>query len=150
MKIVIDTNIIVSGATDENSYAFRIIKEVIDGRIEAFATHQTMSENRQMLRKLVRDREYRETLEEYFRYLQIVKVFQPLNVVADSEDNKLFESAASSGADYLITNDQEVLAVGKYHNTEVVTPAEFWTKYTAESSDGDSAWNDWSRMVMGN
>ena len=60
MRVVIDTNILIGGAGDESSYAFKIIKEVIEGRIEAYANHQTMSENRQMLRKLVKDRAYRE------------------------------------------------------------------------------------------
>ena len=99
-----------------------------------------------MLRKLVTDREYRETLEEFFRNLNIVKVFQNLNVVSDPEDNKLFESAASSGAEYLITNDREVLDVEDYHGTTVVTPAEFWAIYKAE--DG-SAWGDWTKLIMG-
>ena len=89
-KVVIDTNILIGGADDESSVAFKIIKEVIDGRIEAFATHQTMGENRQMLRKLVRDREYHELLEDFFHRLKIVKVYEPVEVVSDAEDNKLF------------------------------------------------------------
>lgn len=149
MRVVIDTNILINGAADESSVAFKIIKEVIEGRIEAYATHQTMGENRQMLRKLVRDREYRELLEEYFRNLQIVKVFQHLHVVSDEEDNKLIESAASSGADYLITNDKEVLALENYHNTKIVLPDEFWATYK-NNSDDTSAWGDWAKMLMGN
>ncbi|OGE76707.1 MAG: putative toxin-antitoxin system toxin component, PIN family [Candidatus Doudnabacteria bacterium RIFCSPHIGHO2_02_FULL_48_21] len=150
MKIVVDTNVIIQGADDENSIAFKIIREVIDGRLGAFATHQTMSENRQMLRKLVRDREYKNALEDFFANLQIVKVYQPLNVVTDPEDNKLIESAVSSAADYLVTRDREVLALEEYHGTKIVTPEEFWTKYKAESPDDGSAWSDWSRMIMGN
>ena len=149
MKVVIDTNILINAAADDNSVAFRIIKEVIEGRLQAFATHQTMSENRQMLRKLVRDREYRESLEEFFRNLNIVKIYEHVNVVSDPEDNKLIESAASSGADFLITKDNEVLDVGEYHRTKIVTPEEFWAKYKADASDDGSAWGDWSRMLMG-
>ncbi|OGE79307.1 MAG: putative toxin-antitoxin system toxin component, PIN family [Candidatus Doudnabacteria bacterium RIFCSPHIGHO2_01_FULL_46_14] len=148
IKVVIDTNIIVQGAQDENSYAFRIIREVIDGRIQAFATHQTMSENRQMLRKLVRDREYRTMLEDFFTNLQIVKIYQHLNIVSDPEDNKLIESCASSGAEYLITNDREVLDVEEYHGTKIVTPQEFWTAYKSDDDSG-SSWNDWTKMLMG-
>jgi hypothetical protein len=148
MRVVIDTNILINASNDELSYAFRIIKEVIEGRLTAFATHQTMSENRQMLRKLVRDREYRELVEEFFRNLKIVKPYQHLEIVADSEDNKLFESAAASDADYLISEDKEVLEVGQFRKTEVVSPREFWTKYQNENN-GNSAWNDWSRMLMG-
>ena len=148
MRVVIDTNILVGGADDESSYAFKIIKEVIDGRLEAFATHQTMSENRQMLRKLVKDRSYRETLEEFFRNLKIVKPFKRLDVVSDPEDNKLFESAAAANADYLISNDREVLDIGEFRKTSVVTPSEFWSKY--DNQDDDSSWNNWARMLMGN
>lgn len=148
MKIVVDTNILINGAADEQSVAFKIIKEVIEGRIEAYATHQTMGENRQMLRKLVRDREYRELLEEYFRKLKIVKVFQHLHVVSDEEDNKLIESAVAAGAEYIVTQDREVLGVEQYHNTAVVAPEDFWAKYKGERG-GDSAWQDWSKMVLG-
>ena len=156
--VVLDTNILINGSNDESSYAFRIITEVIEGRLDAFATHQTMSENRQMLRKLVRDREYRELLEEFFRKLNIVGNNSPPplsyskrggegELLSDPEDVKLFESAVASGAQYLITEDQEVLAVGEYEGTEVVTPQDFWAKHKGE--EDDSAWGDWAKMLMG-
>lgn len=149
MRVVIDTNILINAAGDESSHAFRILQEVIEGRLEAYATHQTMSENRQMLRKLVRDQEYRELLEEYFRKLNVTKVFKPVNVVADPEDNKLFESAAAAGAEYLISEDKEVLEVENYHGCQVVSPHDFWAVYN-NGGDDNSAWGDWSRMIMGN
>ena len=159
MKVVIDTNILINASADESSYAFRIIKEVIEGRLEAFATHQMMGENRQMLRKLVRDREYREILEEFFRRLQIVNPSRPLSadtlpssgegrIVSDPEDVKLFESAKAAQADYIISEDREVLSVGDYEGTEVITPQDFWTKYQGEKDDG-SAWQDWGKMILG-
>jgi putative PIN family toxin of toxin-antitoxin system len=149
MKVVIDTNILISGADDESSYARRIIEEVIAGRIQAYATHQTEGENRQMLRKLVKDRDYRARLEQYFGKINIVKAYQPLQVVSDAEDNKLFESAVAAGADYLISHDQEVLAISEYKKTKVVQPEEFWFRYQNERGD-DSAWQDWSKMIMSN
>lgn len=149
MKVVIDTNILINAAGDESSYAYKILREVIEGRLVASATHQTMSENRQMLRKLVRDREYREMLEEYFRRLNVTKTYKPVNVVSDPEDNKLFESVAASGAEYLISEDREVLAAENYHGCEMITPNDFWAKYQSNRDDG-SAWGDWTKMVMGN
>ncbi len=162
MKVVIDTNILIGGSYDESSYAFRIIKEVIEGRLEAFATHQTMSENRQMLRKLVRDREYRELLEEFFRKMKIVNPSRPAAtlpsttadrssgegaIVSDREDVKLFESALAAKADYSVTGDREVLDVEEYQGTKVATPQEFWAKY--KGGEDDSAWSDWAKMLMG-
>lgn len=149
MRVVVDTNILINASSDESSYAFRIIKEVIEGRLEAFATHQMMGENRQMLRKLVKDREYRDLLEEFFRKLRIVKVYKSLNIVSDPEDNKLFESAVSSGADYIISEDKEVLDAGEYHGSEVISPKDFWAKYQG-AKDDDSQWNQWTKMLLGN
>lgn len=149
MKVVIDTNILINSSYDESSYAFRIVKEVIEGRIEAYATHKTMRENRQMIRNLIKDREYRELLENYFRNLKITKPGANLEVVSDPEDNKLFESAQAACADYLVSEDREVLDVGEYRGTKVVTPQDFWAKYKAESGD-DSAWKEWTKIVLGN
>lgn len=169
MRVVIDTNILISGADDESSYSFKIIKAVIEGRLLAFATHRTMGENRQILRKLVKDREYRQLLEDFFRKLKIVKFHNSshpplilrrgapfLNVregegelpLSDPEDIKLFESAKASQADYIISEDREVLAVGDYEGTEVITAQDFWTKYESENND-DSTWKDWGEMILG-
>ncbi|MBI4050464.1 MAG: putative toxin-antitoxin system toxin component, PIN family [Candidatus Doudnabacteria bacterium] len=168
VKVVIDTNILINASADESSYAFRIVKEVIEGRIEAFATHQMMSENRQMLRKLVKDRKYKELLENFFTRLKIVKIHNspppslilregapPLRVrggweelLSDKDDLKLFESALVAKADYIISEDKEVLAVENYAGTEAITPKDFWTKYQGEK-DGDSEWRDFSRMILG-
>ncbi len=148
MKVVIDTNILISGSYDESSHSFKILQEVIAGKIQACATHQTMSENRQMLRKLVKDRNYRTLLESYFQKLQVTKLFRPLQVVADPEDNKLFESAVSAGAQYIITEDREVLDVEVYRDVKVITPEDFWAVYENQSGS-DSAWQDWTKIVMG-
>ena len=126
MRVVIDTNILIDGADDENSHSFKIVKEVVDGRLQAFATHQTMRENKSLLGQVVTDRDYRDFLSNYFRQLKIVRRRGKLDVVSDKEDNKLFESAVASGAQYLITNDREVLDVGEHEGVEVITPEKFW------------------------
>lgn len=156
-KVVIDTNILIGGAYDENSASWKIIKGVIEGRIEAYATHNTMKENRLLLNQAVMDREYKELLEGYFRRLKIVKVhnapFTPSYIkrglgelLKDEEDYKLFESALAAEARYLITNDRDVLYVEEFEGVKVVTPEDFWGKY---KEDDDSTWQDWTKMLMG-
>jgi len=149
MRVVIDTNILIGGAYDENSYSYKIIREVISGRLMAFATHKTMRENKTLLGQAVTDSNYRELLESYFRRLQIVRRKERLDVISDKEDNKLFESAVAADADFLITNDREVLDVEEFAGAAVVTPEEFWTKYKAKSEPEDKPWRDWINQVMG-
>lgn len=148
-KVVIDTNILIGGAYDELSYSNQIIKEVIEGRIEAFATHQAMKENRLLLRKTVKDREYKKFLEAYFKKLTIVKRKKRLNVVADPDDNKFLESAVAAPADYIITSDREVLDVEEYEGIKVVHPGEFWAVYKKKSAKVDgSEWQEWGKMLL--
>lgn len=149
MKVVIDTNILIGGAYDESSISFKIVNEVIEGRLKAYATHQTMRENRLLLRKIVSDREYKELFEKYFRALQIVRRTEKLDVVGDKEDNKLFESAVSAGAQYLITSDREVLDIEEYERVSVVHPGDFWAIYSEQTGAEDQKWKDWGKIVLG-
>lgn len=148
MRVVIDTNILINGSYDESSHSFRTLQEVLSGRLEAFATRETLRENRLLARQMIRDQEYLRFLEDYFDKVRPVKVFKKLRVVSDSEDNKLFESAAASSAQYLISEDREVLAVEQFRNTKVLTPEEFWTKYSSNREE-NTAWDNWAKMIMG-
>lgn len=148
IRVVVDTNILIGGAYDDSSYSFKIIQEVIAGRLQAFATHQTMRENKSLLGQIVTDRDYKELLTKYFHNLQIVRREKRLDVIQDKEDNKLFESAVAAKAEFLITNDREVLDVGEYEGVEVVRPDEFWSRY--KNDDSGSAWSEWGKMLLGN
>ncbi len=109
MKVVLDTNVLIDGFKDEYSYQWRIIQEVINGSVEAFANNQTMRENRLIMDRLITDREYRAVLDKFFSQLQPVSNPHRIHAVSDTEDNKILESAVVAGADYLVTGDAALL-----------------------------------------
>ena len=43
----------------------------------------------------------------------------------DPNDNKLLECAEESGADFLVTGDNDLLRLGRFGKTRIITPAWF-------------------------
>jgi len=140
MKIVVDTNSIIDGSSDEYNFGNRIIDEVIAGNLVAYANKATLAENRLMAGKKVTDEKYLAKLDHYFSTVNLIETKQKLNVVEDSDDNKILESAIESEAKFLITSDNHLLKLGQYHDVKIITPSGFWQSFEEESGAG---WKKW-------
>jgi putative PIN family toxin of toxin-antitoxin system len=147
MKIVLDTNVLITGFKDEYSYQKRIIDEIAAGRVQAFANRQTLRENKLILKRLIENESYRTELENLFAQIEEVENHRQVQVVSDPEDNKILESAVEAGADYLVSEDNHLLEIGKYQGVKIVEPGQFWAIYS-EMVDGDP-WQKWIRQFSG-
>ena len=147
MKVVLDTNVLISAFKDEYSYQKQIIDEIIAGRIEAYANHQTLRENRFILEKLVDDYSYRKELDKFFTQVNAVHNPRRITVVSDPEDNKILESAVEARADFLITEDQVLLDFNPFQGVQIVPPIVFWKNY--EEEQGNDPWMKWIKFVAG-
>lgn len=144
MKVVLDTNVIIDGLKDDNSYQKRIIDEVINGGLEAFANDQTLRENKLLMRQLVDNPNYEREINVLFAQINRVINHKRISIVRDEEDNKILESAVESRADYLITSDNDLLNLKSYKNVKIVNPAQFWVKY---KDDGEDLWKQWTNFI---
>jgi putative PIN family toxin of toxin-antitoxin system len=148
MKVVLDTNVLIDGLRDEYSYQKRIIDEVIAGNIEAYANKQTLQENKLLMHQLVDNPDYEKDINNFLGQVNYVVNRHHVHVVRDDEDNKILESAVESGADYLITSDNDLLKLGSYQDVKIVNPTEFWVKYKDE--EGDDLWKKWASFISKN
>lgn len=146
MKIVLDTNVIIDGIKDDYSYEKQIIDAVRAGDIEAFANLQTIQENKLIMRRLIDNPEYEQEINDLLAQITQVVNRRQIRVVSDPEDNKILESAVESGAQYLITRDNDLLSLEKYENVEIVNPSQFWVRY---SDQGNSSWKQWADFFSG-
>jgi putative PIN family toxin of toxin-antitoxin system len=139
MKIVIDTNALISAAEDEYNFGNRIIDEVLAGKIQAFANSQTLRENKLIVSRKLADDQYAQKLSKYFEAVTPVEAVR-IDAVEDREDNKILASAVAAGADFLITSDWHLLKMNEYQGVRIVTPQGFWSEYQTETGQG---WQDW-------
>lgn len=146
MKIVLDTNVLIDGIKDDYSYEKQIIDAVRKGEIEAFANHQTVQENKLIMRRLIDNPEYENEINDLLSQINHVDNHRQINIVRDPEDNKILESAVEAGAEYLITRDNDLLSLEKYMGVEIVNPSQFWIRYTDE---GNNAWKQWTDFFSG-
>ena len=147
MKIVLDTNVIIDGIKDDYSYEKQIIDAVRAGDIEAYANHETMSENKLIMRRLIENPEYEQEINDLMSQINRVINRKQINIVRDPEDNKILESAVEAGADYLVTRDNDLLSLESYEGIEIVNPSQFWVRYKDEGND---LWKQWTGFFSTN
>ncbi len=135
MKIVLDTNVLINGFKDDYSYEKKIIDAVIAGEIEAYANRQTLRENKLISSQLIDSDDYQNQLNDLFAQINWVVNRRQINVVEDSEDNKILESAVEAEADYLVTNDNHLLRLEEFQNVKIINPSAFWVRYKDEGMD---------------
>jgi predicted nucleic acid-binding protein len=51
-----------------------------------------------------------------------------VSAVSDEPDNRLLEAAIEGGADYLVSGDKGLLALGTFESIPILPPAEFVTE----------------------
>jgi putative PIN family toxin of toxin-antitoxin system len=135
LKIVIDTNVIVS-ALIEVSYPTQIVRDLVLGKkIVVCLSQQVLSE---YINVINRDKFKR--YPSFTTYAQIVLStieeislkYNPtltLDTIQDEPDNRFLELALASDADFLITGNTKDFVVEKPGALKIVTPKEFIVRF---------------------
>lgn len=55
----------------------------------------------------------------------VVQPTRMLAVVGDESDNRVLEAAVEGAADYIVSGDDDLLALGSFQGIPVLPPAEF-------------------------
>ena len=127
MRVVLDTNILISALIRPKSVARQIYEGARSGRIALVTCDAQLDEFRRVTRypkiqQYVRPAEAGTMLNELRELAVTLEVNEKVDVSPDSADNFLFALAQASQADYLVTGDKaDVLAIGRHGKTQVVT-----------------------------
>jgi putative PIN family toxin of toxin-antitoxin system len=134
-KIVIDTNVLVS-ALIQRSYPYYIVFEAFsNNEIQLCLSEELFAEYFNVLnrKKFSRYPDFIANAQALLVDLEKIAVkFYPtvhLEIISDSDDNKLLELAVSCNADFLITGNTKDFTLHEYKGTKIVTPKEYWTEY---------------------
>jgi uncharacterized protein len=64
-------------------------------------------------------------LEEILVTVDLVPIRERFSVSRDPADNKFLDLAAAGDADYLVTGDSDLLVLGSFRRTTILTPGSF-------------------------
>lgn len=130
MRIVTDTNVVVSGLLWLGNPG-RLMEAAANGRVTLYTSPVLVDELRSTL-SYARLAKYVQrsglTLDELLtRYLNVAIVVEPEivpQVVRDPDDDHVLACALTAQADLIATGDTDLLDLKAYRNISIVTPAE--------------------------
>src|SRR3989344_8504542 len=128
MRIVADTNFLISATQWDYSVAHKLLKKLIISDAEIFTTQDILDETSEVLE---RDFEYSKNganniIKKILLFAKLIEPKQKINVIKDDpDDNKVIECAIESFSDYIITYDRHLLKLKEYKGIKIITPEEF-------------------------
>jgi putative PIN family toxin of toxin-antitoxin system len=130
---VLDTNVTVSAAINPKGPPAEIIRAWRAHRFTWVTSAPLLQELEKTLRSSRLQRYLVWNKEELADFLALVRqaarVVQPAHrlevVTEDPADNRVLEAAVGGRADYIVTGDRHLIAIGSYMDVRIVTPARF-------------------------
>ena len=137
MKVFLDTNVLASAAATRGLCA-DVLREVFASH-ELFISEQVLIELRRVLR--LKFSVSQELIDDFIELLEQDSIpAQPGQLpkieLKDSDALTILGAAISAGAEVLITGDQELLALNRVSNLEIISPRQFWERLRAQQQHG--------------
>ena len=123
MRVVFDTNILVSAFVFPGGQGDAALRRIIDGMDQLVMSKAILDELLEVLgRKFARDAEELAHVALFvFELAMVVAPKRRLRVVKDDPDNRILECAVAGRAEAIVTGDKALLALKNFKNIPVVT-----------------------------
>jgi len=127
-KVVLDTNVLVS-ALGWQGNPHKVLQRVVDKEAELFISYEQFEE----LARVLDYPKFSFTEEEKTRFKALISAMAVfvtprtrLDIVKeDPSDNRILECALVAKADFIISGDEHLLALGKLEGTMIVSAGQF-------------------------
>lgn len=133
MRVVLDTNILVSRFLVPGGNPGRIIGHWQAGAFELLVSEAILAECRRVLGYPRIQKKYKYSNDEADTYVsglgRLATVIRPdevlTAVVADPDDNRIIECATAGDAHYIVSGDSHLRDLGSYAGIQILTPTAF-------------------------
>ena len=134
LRVVLDTNVLVSGLAYPQSIPGRIIACWQQGGLDVVLSRYILDEMVRVLPRLPQNQRSPEQMRDLLdSFMLLADIVEPIAeqdpVLRDIADQPVLNTLRASQADYLITGDKDLLAIADRY--PIVTPAAFWNRHGA-------------------
>lgn len=134
MRIVIDTNVLISGVFF-GGFPRKVLSSVVGQKITACATAEIINEYEEIVQEMI-DRKQghidRSILSPLIKAMEIIETVTRIEICRDPDDDKFLECAKDAHALYVVSGDKDLLVVKEYESIQIVTAKDFCEKYLSE------------------
>jgi putative PIN family toxin of toxin-antitoxin system len=132
LRVVLDTNVLVSGLAYPESVPGRILSAWQQGGLDVVLSRHVLDEMVRVLPRLSRIKlnsaEIRDLADSFMFLADVVEPSgEPDETLRDSNDQAVLGALRAAQAEYLITGDKDLLALANRY--AIVTPAVFWERH---------------------
>jgi putative PIN family toxin of toxin-antitoxin system len=131
LRVVLDTNVLVSGLAYPGSVPGRIVGVWRQGGLDVVLSRYILDEMSRVLPRLTRVQlspgEIRDLVDSFMFLADTVEPEGWDARLRDAADQQVPGTLLASKADYLITGDKDLLALAEKYS--IVTPAAFWERH---------------------
>jgi hypothetical protein len=126
-KVVLDTNVIVSGLNFPTSNPAKILLLVASGEIVNFTSTHIVNETRRiLLDKFFWTDEKVEAAEGWLQtFSKSVNPKNRISIINDDPDNRILECALEGRADFIISGDHHLTDLKNYQGIKIIAPSTF-------------------------
>jgi uncharacterized protein len=134
MKVVLDTNVLVSALIVPRGKPARILDAAADLKFQLVISPHILDELREVLQRRHIQKRFHPSAEDIETYVaerlpRLALVITPQHVENaipnDPPDNLVLACALEGGADFLVSGNDHLLALRDYRGIQIVTPAGF-------------------------
>jgi len=143
LKVVIDTNTIISAPFSDESNPARIFELLLLEEIINFTSAAIIAEIKEVfardkIKRNIAEEKIRFIIESYLKYSKQVTPLIKLNVITeDPEDNIILECAETARVNYIISGNDHLKNLKSYKGIKIVSPKTFIEIYIS-SLDANS------------
>jgi len=133
MRIVLDTNVLISSLISAGGSADQVMQIVRKGEAELILSPFILDELRRVLTEkfALPGNAVDKALQRFRRLATILRPTVSIDVIKEKQtDNRILECAVAGKVDYLITGDKRhILPLGSIRGIPIITVAEFLRKH---------------------
>ncbi len=133
MRILIDTNVVISG-TFWSGKPKALLNAVRQGDVTYITSETLLGELREVLTE--QGKPFRLSAEEATQVIGAMRALATLisptshvSICRDEDDNRVLECAQDGRADYIVTGDKDLLALGVFAGIRIVNVSDFLQLY---------------------
>ena len=125
MRVVFDTNALISSTLWDGSVAQRLLFKLFQTNAKVFSSVEILSEYQKVLKRDFdySDEEIVHILQRILSIVILIKPTEKIDVVKeDPDDNKIIECALASSSEYIVTYDKHLLNLKEFKKIKIVKP----------------------------
>jgi putative PIN family toxin of toxin-antitoxin system len=143
VRAVLDTDVVVSSVINRTGQPIRFIELAQAKRFDVIVSDDVLNEYITVLQRPKLQRQHGNesssialVVMDLFTLAWHVSPMESIRIVADDpKDDKFVEAAVAGGADFIVSGDRHLPALGSYEGIQIVTPALFVAFLERESPE---------------